>query len=732
MAAQRVHHAPAMHPDSRHTPRRRWLAAGSALSLLLFAACAEEAAEPGTLSWESVVPYEGFEQGFYLPINDLLLVDQAGIQVTANGNVALSFAGSSFDGTLDVNDELDDYTADVAMNGAITLELFVEGAGALTSELDLFTLRLPQVTFGPVTVTPFAQGRMRLNGTADANARVSMVAPFRVGASFDKNAAQQAQSTSTPRFEPELGKPELAGSFHGTVDVEVTMAFMTSIGIFPVGGPVIGPRFGVALDADTMNWNLDGDVEVVGGWAFPDATGEPNLPDELEELVNPPPWNIAGGAIPNLGPSTRWSQAYDVVNDDDAGAAALFGNRAVVVETDDSPWLASIDDTGVRWQREETTGWIPKSIVKAQNGDVLIAGVSSSTTDIRVERYTAGGTPRWSNTMTVPGAVLRLCPPQSVRCDGILPTASNGAIVSGQVTYPSGDPRLIFAAIDQNGNITWSTELEMGAGSTEPVVHALAETATGDILAAGTIDYSDGLSIDGKNALILRLDANGNPLSARAVGGLHDQGANQLAVFPDGTYAIAGDAGAFAPFGVWIASLDATDNLVWSGSYQNGPADPNVVDISTVTGISPLANHGLLVSGYFGAPNPNGWIFRINQNGMPVWVKTYISADEDKIVEVLALPDGLMAFGETGFTETVNGSYTDLWLLRTSVDGMLHFINGNGFDAENTDAQWQLFPPAEHSVHTLAPAPLASATLTGTPTVIMANVGGAGVETLTY
>jgi hypothetical protein len=723
------HHMTEFRRGSRRRPCRR-LAAGSGLFLLLLGACAEDVVEPSTTVAASAVLYEGFEQGFYLPVNDLILVDQAGIQVKANGNVALSFANPHFEGTLDVNDELDDFEADLAMNGAITLEISVEGAGDLTSELDLFSLRLPTFAIGPVDVTPFAQGRLLLDGTADASARVSMVAPFRVGGSFEKGGSPQAQSTS-PRFDPELGTPELAGNFLGTVEIEVTMTFLTSISGFPVGGPVIGPRFGVTLDADTMNWDLDGDLEVVGGWAFPDALGEPDLPDDLEVLINPPAWNIASGTIPSLGPSTRWSQVFDVVNDDNAGAAALFGNRVVVVETNDEPWLSSLQDGVPSWQSEATSGWMPKSIVRAQNGDILVAGVSGNNNDIRVERYSSAGVPRWTNTMTVPGAVVQLCPPQSVRCDGILPTSSNGAIVSGRVTYTGQAPHLIFAALDRDGNITWSTELEMGAGSTAPVVHALAETPTGEILAVGTVNYSDGATIDGKNALVLRLDASGNPLSARAVGGLDGEGANQLAVFSDGSYAIAGDAGSSAPFGVWIASLDQNDALVWSGSYQNRSEDLDNSDVSTVTGMSPLGNHGLLVSGYFGSPNVNAWIFRINANGMPVWVKTYISADEDRIAEVMALPDGLIAFGETGFTETVNTSYSDLWLLRTSIDGMLHFTDGNGFDAENTDAQWHLFPAAEHTVHTLAPAPLASTTLTGTPSVLTTNVAGAIGEMLT-
>ena len=712
-------------------PSCRRLVAGSGLALLLVSACAEEADEPTTEFMASVVPYQGFDQGFYLPVDDLVLVDTGGLQVVANGNVALSFAGSQFDGSLDQNDQLDDFEADIGLNGAVTLEISVEGAGDLASELDLFTLALPGFPIGPVDVTPFAKGRLLLTGTADADARMSMVAPFRASGSFSDDASPPVQSTSTPRFEPELGQPELTGDFEGTVQLEVTMVFLCSIGGFPVGGPVLGPRVGVTLEADTMNWNIDGEVQLVGGWAFPDAAGLPVLPAQLDELVSVPPWSIASGSIAGLGPSTRWSQVYDVLNDDDAGAAALFGDRVVVVETEDQPWLAALDDGVPAWQKEGSTGWNPKSVVRAQNGDVLVAGVSSGNDDIRVERYDAvTGSARWTTTMTVPGAVVRLCPPQSVRCDGILPTSSNGAIVSAQVTYPNGTPRLLFASIDRLGNIVWSNELEMGAGSSSPVVHALAESPAGEILAVGTVVYSDGgVQIDGKNALVLRLDGNGNAVSARAVGGLHDQEANQLAVHADGSYAIAGDAGAFAAFEGWIATLDSNDSLVWSGSYQSRSQHPGV-DVTTVTGLSAVPGRGLLVSGTFGTPDPDAWIMRVNRDGMPVWVKSYVATDEKNLVEVHALPDGLVAFGDAGLTET-NGSYTDLWLLRTSVDGMLDFIDNNGFDTENTDAQWARFAAADHTVHTLAPASVATSTLTGTPSAYVTNVAGAIGELLT-
>jgi hypothetical protein len=695
----------------RRPPCCRRHLAGTVLPVLLLGACVQGEAEPSAGVAASALTLDagsgaGFPLGFYLPLNDVVLAETDDVQVVANGNVALSFAGSNFDGAVDEHGEVEAYEADIGLDGALTIEIAVEGSGELSSELDVATIPLPAFTMGPVEVSPFVQVRLLLAGTADAGARVSMVAPFQVGTRFSNSGSPDVDLSSEPRFEPEIGLPQLVGDFEGTIRLEITTTFLAVIGGFPIGGPVIGTHLGANLDIDSVaaTWDLDGVGEIIGGWAFPDAFGQPNLPDHFPLHTPLPRWDIDGGSIPTATP-TRWSEVFDVERDDAAATAMLAGGDLVVIESGDEPWLASLDQLGApRWQKAAIDGWTPVAMARAKNGDLLVAGVSGA--DIRVERYAPSGTPRWRSTMTVPGA--------DVSCAAIAATSTNGAILGGQVEYSNGTARPIVAAIDQLGAVAWSTEVDTGAGSTSPVIEALAVTPTGEILAVGTVDYDDaGDAIDGTNALILRLGAQGVPMSARAVGGNASEEAHELAMYPDGSYAIGGSQNARSTLldvwvaNSWIASLGADDTLRWSAAYQSRPDMDLNGEQALATGLAPLDNHGLLISGWIGSANVDAWILRVNQDGMPVWVKSYATTDRDDLAAIVAMPDGLAAYGSTGFTEA-NSSYRDLWLLRTSVDGMLHFGDGNGFDAESTAVQWE---PLDHTVATLAPVSAASQTL---------------------
>jgi hypothetical protein len=666
---------------------------------------------------------EGFWMGIYHPLNNVVLAERDGIQLVANGNLALSFADSNFEGTLDANNELDTFRAQVGLHGALTMEVAVEGSGDLDSVLDLSTIPLPSFDVSPaVTVTPYVQMRLLLTGTAAAAARVSVVAPFRVGAAFSKAGRRRADLSSDPQFTAEVGLPEVSGNFDGTVQLEVTTTFLVTIQGFAVGGPVVGTRFGAHLQIDlaASTWTLDGLGSIVGGWAFLDPTTL--LPDVPEDLLERqvPSWHIAGGAIPEIGPSTRWSRVFDVERDDNAATALLAGGEIVVVESGDEPWLASLslDTLGVpSWQNTAIGGWIPKAMARVHDGgDLLVAGVSSNGRDMRVERYDPSGTPRWRSTLTVAGAEVTL--------SAILATSGNDTIIAGEVDHDDGTSRPILAALDALGNLEWSKEIETGSGSSNAAIEALAETPSGGILAVGKVDYSDtGATIDGVNALVLHLDVQGNPGAAYAVGGSHSQVAHHVAIYPDGSYAIAGEQDAFAPHIAWIAALRADDSLRWSASYQSRPYVDGNGEQARVTSLAPLPNHGLLVSGQIGSVDIDAFVFRLGEAGMPFWLKTYKSSDEDRLSAVLALPDGLVAFGSTGVTEEIS-SYTDLWMIRCNVDGMADFAADSGLVVENSAAQWS---PVDHSVHPLAPAIVATSTLAGGPgafTVNPANVVG--------
>jgi len=94
------------------------------------------------------------------------------------------------------------------------------------------------------------------------------------------------------------------------------------------------------------------------------------------------------------------------------------------------------------------------------------------------------------------------------------------------------------------------------------------------------------------------------------------------------------------------------------------------------------------VSGTSGMTSKDGWMIRLDRSGMPMWSKSYVGDGEDELVGVVAMDEGMAAFGHTQTTNPVGNGFHDLWLVRTNVDGMLHFDAGSGFDTVNGAVQW--------------------------------------------
>lgn len=699
------------------------------LALTWLPACAPPVAPveaaPPAMSERFDIPtpnVSSFQSGFYLPLNDVPLGKPNGAQLLANGNVAVSWADSSFAGEVDQNGVLVDFDAGIGLNGAVTLEFAVDQGGDLSSTMQLATIPLPPLTFGDVVVTPWARVKVILSGSADAGAVVSVVAPFRIDTDFSNSGAPQGNLSSPPGFFPEIGTPDLAQAvaFDGSVEVEVTVSFLTMVNGFPIGGPVVGSSLGAALAVDPGVdpwWELDGLVTISGGWTFADpVTGVP-LAQNLHTFGNPSRFDIAdaGAPLPMALPSTRWSEAYDILNSDSAAAVVPVGEELVVVEAPASiggtnPWLASIDGFGTaRWQSTSPLPIAPTAMVATTDGDLVVCGAVGTT--VRIDRYDAtSGDEVWTRTLAAPGAAR-------TTCEAMIANGTDGVVFAGEVNRGGVSFTPIVAELDEDGTVVWVSEYDTGAGSTSPTVLALAETPTGEILLVGDVDYTDttdpATAIDGQNALILRIDAQGVAQDAYAVGGGNIETAQRVAVFPDGSYAIAG----FDPGGVagevWVATFRADDTLRWSASYQSRPDEANNAEFARPVGLVAMDGLGLLVAGSIGSLDEDGWVLRLNADGMPIWLKTYASDERDELLGVVALPDGLVAFGST---EAVDPALLgDLWVVRTNVDGMLHFTEDSALDTENTDAQWQR--TTDHSVHALAPVTLPSA-LDGNPAAL--------------
>jgi hypothetical protein len=351
-----------------------------------------------------------FERGFYVPFDQVELAEVGGAAVTLNGNVALSFANSTFAATLneptepDDDPELDEASAQVGLRGAVTLELSLEAGAEITGSLNLAVVPLPAFTVaGEITVSPFVRIRLHLTAAADAAARISLVAPFRFGSGFAfDGVTPRGGMARPPRHAPEVGLPDTAVVLTAKVELEATLVLQLTVSGLPIGGPALGTSVGVLLDLDPVaGIDLDGALEIVGGWVPPAVVGElPDIPEQLPVLYPVTRVDIvAGGPLaPGLAP-TRWSRLFDIVNDDNAAALLPAGDGLVVVESNriaGIPWLAELDAAGVSvWQ--STSGpndsWTPLALAYALDGDILVAGTGGG---VRVDRFSPAGEPRWT------------------------------------------------------------------------------------------------------------------------------------------------------------------------------------------------------------------------------------------------------------------------------------------------------------------------------------------------
>ena len=285
-------------------------------------------------------------------------------------------------------------------------------------------------------------------------------------------------------------------------------------------------------------------------------------------------------------------------------------------------------------------------MARTDTGSLLVAGERGS--DLRIGRYAADGTPEWSKDVHVTDATV-------ADWSAITPTA-DGAIIAGKVRRgTTAVERPTLVALDDAGDLQWATEIDPGPGSGDATIVEVVETPSGELLAVGDVAYElPDRSIDQWNVLIMRLDPNnGTPLASYVLGGPYSDRATGVAVQPDGSYAISGQSTVTPGTNdSWVASFDADDNLRWSSTY----ADRLDAGYDTATGIATVAGGDYVVSGTNGSVAKDGWMIRIDGSGMPMWSKSYVGADEDELVGVVAMPVGVAAFGLTNTTNPLSNS----------------------------------------------------------------------------
>lgn len=217
-------------------------------------------------------------------------------------------------------------------------------------------------------------------------------------------------------------------------------------------------------------------------------------------------------------------------------------------------------------------------------------------------------------------------------------------------------------SVSESGDSLWShsygTELQ-------DICSRLLPTSNGEHILIG---YSNEITQSISDGLIIRVDANGDSLWGRVVGGAQND------VFSCGQIALNGDilaAGWTASHGsgrhdFWLCRFSPDGDSIWSRTY-GGDDDDYCYDLL-------LLQDGSFILAGNTESQANGrndaWIVHVDSTGELLWERKLGGVDGDAAWRIITTADSNLIF--VGYTESFgNGELymPDLWLVKLSFEG---------------------------------------------------------------
>ncbi|MES2770994.1 MAG: putative Ig domain-containing protein, partial [Pseudomonadota bacterium] len=242
----------------------------------------------------------------------------------------------------------------------------------------------------------------------------------------------------------------------------------------------------------------------------------------------------------------------------------------------------------------------------------------------------------------------------------ITAVVDGGFAVAGYTSSVGAGPTsFLIAKLDAGGNKVWIKTL---GGALSDYAASITATLDGGFVVAG---YTESAGAGFADALIAKLDASGNKVWIKTLGGTLNDYAASITALSDGGFVITGftkSAGAGSD-DLLIAKLDANGNKVWAKTLGGASSDIGTSIVATPDG-------GFVVAGYTesaGAGSEDFLIVKLDANGNKVWVKTLGGASDDFAQSITALSDG--SFVVVGFTASAGAGSNDFLIAKLDANG---------------------------------------------------------------
>ncbi|MBU1821505.1 MAG: PKD domain-containing protein, partial [Bacteroidetes bacterium] len=319
----------------------------------------------------------------------------------------------------------------------------------------------------------------------------------------------------------------------------------------------------------------------------------------------------------------------------------------------------------------------------------------------------------------------------------LLQTADGGYLLGGNsVSGISGEKSEASRGIvdywlvrlDKNGNKLWDKSL---GGSGSDVALSLAQTVDGGYVLGGVSNSvkSGEKSEDSRGGIdywVVKLDANGNKLWDKTIGGSGNEILWSLVQTSDGGYVLGGgsESGKSGEKSedsrggqdYWVVKLDAEGNVLWDRTLGGSLFDDLKSIQQTTDGGYMLG--GTSISGISGEKSEASrgsadyWVVKLDANGNKLWDKTLGGNSGEGFTSLRQTTDGGYVLGGTspsnisGDKSEVSRNSYDYWVVKLDGEGNKLWdktLGGGGDDylrsiQQTTDGGYVLGGESQHSI----------------------------------
>ena len=335
-----------------------------------------------------------------------------------------------------------------------------------------------------------------------------------------------------------------------------------------------------------------------------------------------------------------------------------------------------------------------EDVVELTDGGIAVVGYSTSfgngSDDILVMKLDANGELLWAKMLEGWG---------SEKGFGIVETTDGGIALTGSSTGFStvGEADVLVAKVDADGSLLWARTI---GGVSAEQCYRIAEATDGSLLLVGE---SESFGAGGTDALVVKLDLQGELLWFRTFGGTGDDYARAVAVAPDGSVAVIGFTNSnrsSSAYDVLVFALDADGDVLWSETIYAEATSQTWWDIE------PTADDGWACIGFttaFGSGDADILTFRLGNDGQLLQAITVGGAATDYGYGIVETSDAeLVLVGYSHSFGDDNSTRADAFLAKLHANGTLawaRLVGANG--TEDTDPIEEAFAVVAASTGTL-------------------------------